>query len=179
LGTAATQASTAFDAAGKADGLVPIGSVTMYAGFPAPNGSWALCDGSAVSRTTYATLFGVIGTTYGPGDGSTTFNLPNLVGKFAKFGDVGSLPPGGTGGATTHNHPLSGNGQALVRATLGGTVHSFSVTTTGGSWTSNAAMSGSTLATATLNTGAALNGFTDSGGTLPPYLNLTFIIRVL
>ena len=50
-----------------------------------PNG-WLLCDGSAVSRTTYADLFDVIGTTYGPGDGSTTFNLPDFQGK----GSVGA-----------------------------------------------------------------------------------------
>ena len=46
-----------------------------------PSG-WLLCDGSAVSRETYATLFSVIGTTYGAGDGSTTFTLPNLIDKF-------------------------------------------------------------------------------------------------
>jgi microcystin-dependent protein len=42
---------------------------------------WLLCDGSAVSRTSYSTLFGVIGTTYGSGDGSSTFNLPDLRGR--------------------------------------------------------------------------------------------------
>ena len=46
----------------------------------APTG-WLLCDGSAVSRTTYAALFAVIGTTYGPGDGSTTFNVPDMNGR--------------------------------------------------------------------------------------------------
>lgn len=48
-----------------------------------PNG-WFLCDGSAVSRTTYAELFAVIGTTYGVGDGTTTFNLPNYIDNFAQ-----------------------------------------------------------------------------------------------
>ena len=56
------------------------GSITMYAGATAPDG-WLICDGSAVSRTTYADLFSVIGTTYGSGDGSTTFNIPNLKGR--------------------------------------------------------------------------------------------------
>ena len=58
-----------------------VGSVTAFSESTLPEG-WLLCDGSAVSRTAYARLFGVIGTTYGSGDGSTTFNLPNLVDKF-------------------------------------------------------------------------------------------------
>lgn len=58
----------------------PVGGVQAYAGSTAPNG-YLLCDGQAVSRTTYADLFDVIGTTYGTGDGSTTFNVPNLKGK--------------------------------------------------------------------------------------------------
>ena len=56
------------------------GSITMYAGTTAPDG-WLICDGSAISRTDYADLFSVIGTTYGTGDGSTTFNIPNLKGR--------------------------------------------------------------------------------------------------
>lgn len=58
-----------------------VGAVVAFAGSTSPTG-WLLCDGSAVSRTDYAALFAVIGTTYGTGDGSTTFNLPNLVDKF-------------------------------------------------------------------------------------------------
>ena len=61
--------------------LVPIGCVQAYAGNTLPNG-WLLCDGSAVSRTDYAELYAVIGTTYGAGDGTDTFNLPNLTDKF-------------------------------------------------------------------------------------------------
>jgi microcystin-dependent protein len=58
----------------------PIGEVTAFAGGSAPTG-WLLCDGSAVSRTTYANLFAVCSTTYGVGDGSATFNVPNLAGR--------------------------------------------------------------------------------------------------
>ena len=57
-------------------GGVVIGSITAYAGSTAPNG-YLICDGSAISRTDYAKLFEVIGTTYGSGDGSTTFNIPD------------------------------------------------------------------------------------------------------
>jgi microcystin-dependent protein len=59
---------------------LPIGMITPFAGSTAPTG-WLLCYGQAVSRTTYANLFAVISTTYGTGDGSTTFNLPDLRGR--------------------------------------------------------------------------------------------------
>lgn len=58
----------------------PVGMVSPFAGSSAPTG-WLICDGSAVSRSTYAALFALIGTTYGAGNGSTTFNLPDLKGR--------------------------------------------------------------------------------------------------
>ena len=65
-----------------------VGSVTWYAGASTPE-NYLLCDGSAVSRTDYADLFAVIGTTYGAGDGSTTFNLPLLTdNRFIEGSDV-------------------------------------------------------------------------------------------
>lgn len=78
------------------------GTVQMFAGTTAPNG-WLICNGAAVSRTKYARLFSVLGTTYGAGDGSTTFNLPDLRGRF---------PLGvGTGTATGHTaHALADAG---------------------------------------------------------------------
>lgn len=63
--------------------VVPPGVVFPYAG-PIPPTGWLLADGSAVSRTTYARLFAAIGTTYGVGDGTTTFNLPDLRGEFLR-----------------------------------------------------------------------------------------------
>lgn len=82
----------------------PVGTILPFAGSSAPTG-YLICDGSAVSRTTYANLFAVIGTTYGAGDGSTTFNLPNLKGSVpvgldttqTEFNTLGK-----TGGAKTH-----------------------------------------------------------------------------
>ena len=62
-------------------GLLPIGSYIQFAGSQAPEG-FLVCNGGAISRTTYSELFAVIGTTYGSGDGSTTFNLPNLTDRF-------------------------------------------------------------------------------------------------
>ncbi len=65
-----------------------VGCVMWYAKRTPPVG-WLECDGSAVSRTTYANLFAVIGTTYGAGNGSTTFNLPDLRGEFVRGWDHG------------------------------------------------------------------------------------------
>lgn len=59
---------------------VPVGVVSAFAGVNAPAG-WLLCAGQAVSRTDYAALFNALSTTYGSGDGSTTFNLPDLRGR--------------------------------------------------------------------------------------------------
>ncbi len=68
---------------------VPTGCQIIGADFNPPTG-WLLCNGSAISRSTYAALFAKIGTRYGVGDGSTTFNLPNKVGKVV----VGADPTG-------------------------------------------------------------------------------------
>ncbi|MEM7182654.1 MAG: phage tail protein [Spirochaetota bacterium] len=57
--------------------LIPVGTILPYAAASVPPTGFLLCDGSAVSRTTYASLFAVLGTTLGSGDGSTTFNLPD------------------------------------------------------------------------------------------------------
>jgi microcystin-dependent protein len=69
---------------------VPVGSIQALAYVPgAPIAGWLYCNGDAVSRTTYADLFAAIGTTYGVGDGSTTFNLPDLRGVFLRGRDDG------------------------------------------------------------------------------------------
>jgi microcystin-dependent protein len=100
---------------GTGDG-VPTGSVQVYAGAAAPAG-WVLCNGAAVSRTTYARLYAVIGTTYGAGNGTTTFNLPNMVDR-VPVGSGTAYARAATGGAATvtlstttmpsHDHGSSG-----------------------------------------------------------------------
>lgn len=72
------------------------GTIKLWGAAAAPSG-YLLCDGSAVSRTTYAALFAVLGTTFGSGNGSTTFNLPDLRGR----APIGS-GTGDAGGATAH-----------------------------------------------------------------------------
>jgi len=78
---------------------VRTGNIAPHAGAAVPAG-YLQCDGAAVSRTTYAQLFSVIGITYGTGDGSTTFNLPNTQGIF--LSGAGSQTIGGQ----THTRAL-------------------------------------------------------------------------
>ena len=89
---------------------MPVGAVFAYAAAAAPAG-YLLCDGLAVSRTTYATLFATVGTTYGSGDGSTTFNVPDLRDWFIR-GKGDSRAIGSTQGSAlgTHTHGLSDPG---------------------------------------------------------------------
>lgn len=76
-------AITELSTAPKGGAGVPVGSVFWLAAQTAPEG-YLICDGSAVSRTEYADLFAAIGTTFGTGDGSTTFALPNLQAAFIR-----------------------------------------------------------------------------------------------
>jgi microcystin-dependent protein len=69
--------------------LIPTGSVLAYVKSTAPTG-WLTCDGSAVSRTSYAALFNVIGVTHGSGNGTTTFNVPDYRGRFLRGWDNGA-----------------------------------------------------------------------------------------
>lgn len=79
-----------------------VGEIRMWASFDAPPSGWFVCLGQDLSRTEYSELFGVIGTTYGVGDNSTTFNLPN----FAAKSPIGQYSPGfalgQNGGETEH-----------------------------------------------------------------------------
>ena len=87
----------------------PIGEVTIWATSSAPTG-WLICDGSAVSRSTYSALFAVLGTTFGSGDGSTTFNLPNLKGRVVVGRDTTDTDfdvIGETRGSKTHTLTVS------------------------------------------------------------------------
>lgn len=76
------------------------GLIYMFGGSVAPSG-FLICDGSAISRSTYADLFSAIGTTYGSGDGSTTFNLPDMSGR-VPIGVSLDIALGDVGGEETH-----------------------------------------------------------------------------
>ncbi len=114
--------------------VLPSGTILPYGGSTIPSG-FLECDGSAVSRSTYADLFAAIGTTWGAGDGSTTFNLPDLRGRSPLGAGTGSgltaRTLGSTGGEEnhtlstselpSHNHQVKGaDGSTLYQYTAGG-----------------------------------------------------------
>lgn len=86
--TASVAAQIAAITASVASSAPQPGTVTWFAGTTPPTG-WVLCDGALLNRTTYATLFSVIGVTYGAGDGLTTFAVPDLRGVFVRGVDAG------------------------------------------------------------------------------------------
>lgn len=143
-----------------------VGSIVPYAGVAAPSG-WLLCDGSAYSRSTYRTLFDIISTTYGAGDGATTFNVPDLRGRFplgkAASGTGSTL--GGTGGAIDHTHTGPSHTHTLTTSVPSATV-------------AVQAGAGTTVATDTHTHTAttAASGSGNTGTQNPPFLALTFLI---
>ena len=166
---------------------VPIGSVLEFAGSSAPTG-FLLCDGTAINRVTYADLFAIIGTTYGVGDGSTTFNLPNIKGKTVVGRDAGQTEfdvLGETGGAKTHT---------LITAEL--PAHNHTITDPGhthnvDAWTSGGGGYGVSIvlnqltkyiisnAVISNTTGITINN-TGSGtahNNLQPYIVMNYIIK--
>jgi len=109
-----------------------VGAIKPWTKTTAPDG-YLLCDGSAVSRSTYADLFAVISTTYGSGDGSTTFNVPQLQGKMPQGYDGNTYNLAGTGGANTVTVAVTNNQAAssttTQSVTITGAISNTSLTT--------------------------------------------------
>lgn len=114
------------------------GDMKPWPATTAPAG-WLKCNGAAVSRTLYAALFNVIGTTYGAGDGSTTFNLPDLRGEFVRGLDDGRGVDSGRALGTaqadafashTHQGPTYGYGNGTTNWGTGGGTYQATATTT-------------------------------------------------
>jgi microcystin-dependent protein len=95
---------------------MPIGMLMDFAGTQPPSG-WLVCDGRTVSRTTYAALFAVIGTLWGAGDGSTTFALPNLIGR-SSVGPGAMTDQGGVGMSFTLAAAIGYTQQLVTQANL-------------------------------------------------------------
>lgn len=167
--------------------LTPVGTIIMYGASASPT-NWLSCNGDAVSRTTYATLFGIIGTTYGTGDGSTTFNLPDLRSRMpVGIGDGGAALTdrslGDTGGEENvtltesqlpaHNHWQGDFGENGFNFTGNG------IETRTSGW---AGRSRTDFAGAHGQTTIAQLSTQDAGGgsahnNLPPFLAINFLIK--
>lgn len=171
---------------------IPAGVIWEYGGTTAPSG-WLLCNGGAVSRSTYAALFAIIGTAYGSGDGSTTFNVPDRRDRFG-IGASGTVARGSTGGSSTSG------GTALTTAqlpshthngttsTVGDHTHALPTTVDAGSQvTVNISIDravgfqGSTSAAGahnhTFTTDATGSGQTHTHSVTPPYVASNYIIK--
>jgi microcystin-dependent protein len=181
-GTNTTQiATTAFVLANG----VPTGGLIMWSTASAPNG-FLLCDGSAVSRTTYAALFAIIGTTFGSGDTTTTFNVPNYTNRMPYGTTLGAT--GGSANATLVSHTHTFTGTAL-----GNHNHSTTFNQTSKSNNATPYMLSNPFIGENLNGSVALDTTSASAGTpagtnstegssatnanLPPYLGINFIIK--
>ena len=163
----------------------PIGVIQMYIATSAPNANWMVCDGTAISRTTYSALFALISTAYGVGDGSTTFNLPDMRERMPYGYKVTTNALGTTGGAATktlstgelpsHTHDTSGISVSVPN-------NYFCNNVTGsysGSWKggSGAAFNMGTSASISGNTGSTGSG--TSFSLMNPYISVNYIIKVL
>lgn len=177
----------------------PVGSVVMYGGGSAPTG-WLLCDGSAVSRTTYSDLFAVVGTTYGVGDGSTTFNLPDARGVFVRGAGtqtISAINYTGTRGTTQgdamqgHKHSVTDSGH--THGFTGQAIMYNAIPTGGGNsgnkvqFSSTWNSAGSALASDSATTGLTVqdpttdgtNGTPRTGSeTRPANISLSYIIKI-
>lgn len=159
-------------------GGVPVGAMMAYGGAAAPAG-WLLCFGQAVSRTTYSALFAVLGTSYGAGDGSTTFNVPDKRGRISVGKDdmggsaanrVTNAVCGITGtalgasGGDQHAQPDSPTVTTSISTSLTdpGHFHFITFGTTGGGSTQLAIDADAPLQTASLFTQNATTGITIS-----------------
>lgn len=149
--------------------VVPSGAVIPFAGSIAPQG-YLLCDGSEVSRADYPYLFAAIGTIYGEGDGSTSFNLPNLQDKFVQGSGtniVGTEMSAGLPNITAYlNMPTSiGRSGAFYSTTYSGGSETF---TMGGNATNKAVG---------LNATRSSSVYGNSDTVQPPAVVMNYIIK--
>ena len=171
--------------AGGSTPLVPIGTILDFAAATPPTG-YLTCDGSAVSRTDYAALFAVIGTTWGAGDGSTTFNLPDFRGRTSIGAGTGTATD-----ATAHALGASGGTETvkLTAAQSGVPAHSHPLPNSSIVYNANGtqrlATSGSgTLSSVNTNVGLSTANNTAAGASsahsnMQPFATVTKIIRAL
>ena len=163
--------------ADKVDGVLA-GFIQMYGAASAPTG-WLLCNGAAVSRSTYATLFALIGTTYGAGDGSSTFNVPDMRDKFP-VGSGSTYALNATGGSANSTLPSHTH---TATVTDSGHNHTYLEPQfeDGGGGGESEIQNRSTQNTSTATTGITVANSTEGSSptntNLPPYRGINFIIK--
>lgn len=174
--------------------LVPTGSIISYVSEIAPSG-WLLCDGSAISRSIYSNLFAIIGVTFGLGDGSITFNLPNLRDR-VPLGKSNDNTIGDIGGNSTHTltvDELPSHTHTGITNSSGSHSHGFimakddgnSSHTIGQHPAGDASPSSNPYIINTESSGNHTHNFTTNStgngnafNILPPYLILNYIIKI-
>jgi microcystin-dependent protein len=153
------------------------GTIQMWPTVTAPSG-YLLCTGTAVSRSTYAALFAVIGTTFGVGDGSTTFNLPNYSDRLPiGSGTIGALAAtGGSKDAVVVSHTHTATVTDPGHAHGGGASGSFGVSPP--TFYNLTAASSTAAAVTGISVTNSTTGVSGTNANLPPYLSINFIIKV-
>jgi microcystin-dependent protein len=157
---------------------IPTGSLMMWPTASAPSG-YLLCNGTAVSRTTYAALFAIIGTTFGVGDNSTTFNLPNYTNRLP-VGAGGLYAAAATGGSkdsvvVSHTHTATVTDSGHNHQT--GSTSVESGFTQGGIRTTGTSGSVTSTSTTGISVGISTTGSSGTDANMPPYLSIFFIIK--
>jgi|TARA_B100000073_G_scaffold104033_2_gene83290 microcystin-dependent protein len=143
--------------------IIPAGTIVGYGAGSAPTG-WLLCDDTAVSRTTYARLFAVIGTGYGGGDGSGTFNVPDLRDKVPLGKGANNDTLGTTTGSAAASSVLASTSKTGVTTAAANTGTANTGTGNTGTGTTGTGTSGNSTATTTAaNTGTANTGTGNTG----------------
>ena len=154
----------------------PTGSVQSYAGSSAPTG-WLLCFGQNVSRTTYADLFAVVSTTYGVGDGSTTFGLPDLRGRVpAGLDNMGGSDAGRLDWSNTLG--TSGGSQTHTLTTSEMPAHTHQQHGNFGSYSGSAFLYGTNWYGAANGASTSSTGGGAAHNNMQPTLLLNYIIKV-
>lgn len=172
------------------DVVVPVGGVIDFPSATPPSASWHLADGTAISRASYSALFALIGTSFGVGDGSSTFNIPdyrdrmsigagNLYAVAAQGGSILSgvpsitvTDPGHTHTQNAHTHTDSGHVHSgpshthslsnITNGTIGGVSHFANGTSTGAEGTGNTGSASANISSATATNNSNTTGITAS-----------------